>query len=68
MKRKTKTKRMQYFSKIYCFQYTCCLFLGHYDILNKCRLAPVNVKVDTDYDMEAIKPMPIEGIQEQKMI
>jgi len=40
------------------------------DILNKCSsLAPVNVKVDTDYyNMEAIKPKPIEGIREQKMI
>lgn len=66
---KNKVK-MQYFNEIYCLQCTCCLFWGHLDILNKCSsLAPVNVKVDTDYyNMEAIKPKPIEGIQEQKMI
>ena len=37
--------------------------------MNKCRVAPVNVKVDTDNDnnMEAIKPKPLEGIREQNI-
>ena len=54
----------------YCLQYASCLFLGTVlNNLNKCRVAPVNVKVDTDNDnnMEAIKPKPLEGIREQNI-